>query len=287
MIYLKYVKDCPWFYPYCVSLGDNQSAPCYANSSTCYCSSSTQGSSFLSGGSGEGGSNPSCDPYGILTSDLVGYWKMDEGRDNTVADASGNNITGTLINSPVWIPTSAISPSFLTGLSFNGVSQYIVTNSNPLTNFIASGKYTISAWVYLDQYQPNGGTSGCCGSRIAYNNSGAGGFDWRIWNNGTLSFYRPGTWCAASSGNTRVPINQWVNLVATYNNQQVYLYMNGDQIAQRNNCNFLDSTAGIRFNYQGGSHGLYGDMDDLRIYNRALFEEEVQALYNDGQGCIP
>jgi hypothetical protein len=37
---------------------------------------------------------------------LQGYWKFDEGAGVSTADASGNGNTGTLINSPIWIPST-------------------------------------------------------------------------------------------------------------------------------------------------------------------------------------
>ncbi len=203
----------------------------------------------------------------------VGYWNMDEGTGINANDLSGNGITGTLQSSPTWT-----TGKFGKGLNFNGTSQYITTSSNPLTYFTASKGYTVESWVKLDQYQPN---PGCCGSRIAYTNSGNGGFDWRIWNNGVVNFYRPTTWCAAGSSVT-VPLNQWTHLAATYNNQQVYVYMNGIRVASTNSCNFLDSTAGIVFNYPGGNHGLYGSMDDSKVYNYARTPKQIVEDMNAG-----
>lgn len=269
----------------CTALENNPSRTCSSSSVNCYCITSTQGS-YIAGSNGLPPDSPSsCDPNGTLTTGIVGYWKLDEGNGTTIYDSSGNGISGSLVASPVWISSTVDPLRFKSALNFDGLTQNINISGSSLTNFIASAGYTISVWVRVSQYQPNGGISGCCGSRIAYDNSGDGGFDWRIWNNGVVSFYRPTTWCAAASSVT-VPLNQWVHLVATYNNQQVYLYMNSNQIAQTNTCNFLDSTGILRFNNPGGNHGLFGDMDDLRIYNRALSAQEVSALYNSGNGCL-
>ena len=208
--------------------------------------------------------------YHELAADIntVGLWHLNEASGNAV-DSSGNGITGTVTG------TTVIAGRLNNGRLFNGTSDNVTTLSNPLTYFTASKQYTVEGWVKLDQYQPNGGTGGCCGSRIAYNNSGDGGFDWRIWNNGVVNFYRPTTWCAAGSTKT-VPLNKWVHLAATYNNQQVIVYMDGEQIASTSTCNFLDSTAGVTFNHPGGSHGLYGSMDEFRISKIARTPEEIK-----------
>jgi hypothetical protein len=39
-------------------------------------------------------------------SDLVGYWKMEEGTGTSTADSSGTGSTGTLVNTPIWSSTT-------------------------------------------------------------------------------------------------------------------------------------------------------------------------------------
>ena len=51
---------------------------------------------------------------------LFGHWKLDEGAGVTTADATTNNVTGTLLNGPVW--TSGKSGQ---ALAFDGVNDRV------------------------------------------------------------------------------------------------------------------------------------------------------------------
>ena len=46
------------------------------------------------------GYNPSAEASASFTSDLVAYWKFDEGTGLTASDSSGNGNHGTLVNGP-------------------------------------------------------------------------------------------------------------------------------------------------------------------------------------------
>jgi len=213
-----------------------------------------------------------------VTNGLVGEWKLDEAAGTVAYDATGNNDDGVFVGNP----THASSTCKIANcLNFNGLTDTILpANNNGVLNFYASGNYSGVAWIKLDQYQPEGGPSGCCGSRILFNNSTDGGFDWRVWNNGSLNMYRPTTWCSVSSPAYSIPLNQWTHVAFTYSNQTMTIYINGARIDSINSCNFLDSSVSPRINNAGGSHGLFGSIDDVRIYNRALSASEVKQLYN-------
>ena len=70
---------------------------------------------------------------------LIGYWKLDEGTGSaTTADASGNGLTGALVNSPVWVATSA---------PVNQFSSYAWSPGSattPTLKVTASGSYSVS-----------------------------------------------------------------------------------------------------------------------------------------------
>lgn len=52
----------------------------------------------------------------ITPSNLVGYWKFDEGLGSIAHDSSGNGNTGTLVNAPQWVNGISGSAWFLTAL---------------------------------------------------------------------------------------------------------------------------------------------------------------------------
>ena len=73
-------------------------------------------------------------------SNLVAYWKFDEGTGTTAADSSANGNTGTLTNGPSWAAGIAGN-----ALYFDGIDDNVtVMDSNSLD---LSNSFTLSAWV--------------------------------------------------------------------------------------------------------------------------------------------
>lgn len=103
------------------------------------------GTSWVGFGSGVTSNCPTSD----VTSGLVARWKFDESSGTTAADSSGNSLTGTLTNGPVWNPNNG----YLNGaLTFDGSNDY-VTVADPGTgsvlDFAGGSSMTITAWVMV------------------------------------------------------------------------------------------------------------------------------------------
>src|SRR3989338_2162175 len=101
---------------------------------------------------------------GSLTKGLVGYWSFDESTHGTtsVADLSGNNNRGFMINGP----QKAIG-KIGQGLSFDGTDDYVAT-----ANIVVSN-YTLSAWIV---YGDTGQTPRIMGNEDFGTATGAIGF---------------------------------------------------------------------------------------------------------------
>ena len=76
----------------------------------------------------------------------------------------------------------------------------------------------------------------------------------------------------------------WTHIVVVYNNKQPRLYINGNFVKTGLTSSKINihpsNTIG------GGLSGygfFHGSIDDIRIYNRALTDAEVLALYNEGK----
>jgi len=219
-------------------------------------------------------------------SGLVGYWHLDEATSATAYDSSGFTNTGTLYSSSTvcgnpptaGCPTWQSSASCKAGpcLSFDGVDDYIQL-SNLAVNTGSGQQNTVAFWMYwngTNADMPFGFTS-----YDLYLVSGAFGF-----NHGCGD-----VWGVSSTGLA----NRWVHVAAVfYNNdytkEQLYLDGVPQTLSQRvgTSCNRSVSTSAKIATWQGscGSGGLYcfgGNIDEVRIYNRALSAAEVLNLYND------
>ncbi len=207
---------------------------------------------------------------------LQGYWTFEEGTGTTTADLSGNSLTGTLVNGPVWTN----SPLGTNCLFFDG-SNDRVSLGNP-TNLQFTGAMTISAWVYPRGFSDSGriftrgGNSGSRGYALNVENTAGPGK--------AGSFQVPSSGSALVSVNTTMSLtsNQWIHLTGVFEpGVAVRIYTNGflnnstaTAVATLFN-NSLNATIGSR---PDGSTKFFGLIDNVRAYNEALTEAQIQAL---------
>jgi hypothetical protein len=79
-------------------------------------------------------------------------------------------------------------------------------------------------------------------------------------------------------------MNGWIFVAATYDGNLMCLYINGVLAAQTNTSGSIGiNSHGVGIgsgNAAGGTDYFKGYIDDVRIYNRALNQSEIQQLYN-------
>jgi hypothetical protein len=201
---------------------------------------------------------------------LVGWWPFDEGSGTTANDSSGNNNNGTLVNGPTWT-TGKLGGA----LSFDGVNDYVGLGNPSSLNF--SGQITFGAWI---KPQANDGLRNIAahGYRLSPNQE----VFFRI-NTGS---YQVGSW----DGDSRVTsyaipaedVNNWVHLVGLYDGSNWKLYRNGVAVSS---ASYSVGAITVSENWAIGARGtgterfFNGLIDDVRLYNRALSDTEIKALY--------
>jgi len=208
------------------------------------------------------------------TSGLVGYWTFD-GADTTTTtatDKSGSGNNGALTNGPT-VALGKIGQSLL----FNGVNQYVnitKTLSVPLT---------VSAWVKLPNLSKSLNTLINTSTHttlvISLNRLG-GGETYVYIGNGSSWYATP-----AIISSTNMVANKWYHVVFTSDGIISKLYINSSQVGS---SAFIPSGFGTQ-TYIGtiiiaGGEYFKGNIDDYRIYNKALSTTEIKQLYNTGVG---
>ena len=209
---------------------------------------------------------------------LTAAYAMDEGSGTTISDKSGNNNTGTLTNGPTWT-----TGKYGGALLFDGVNDRVrVNDSNSLDLTTAA---TFEAWVF-PTVAPAGWRTIMQKEVDAYFFSASGGGSGnKPVSGGTFN----GACCVAVAGVAALPVNTWTHVAATYDGSQLRLYTNGALVASTAVTGSYQVNANplwIGGNAVYGEH-FQGKLDELRIYNRALTQAEIQQDMNTPLGSGP
>jgi len=206
-------------------------------------------------------------------SGLVGYWNFDEGAGTTARDLSGRGNTGTL--------QPALGPTWTTGrvaggLSFDGVDDFV---NVPHSSSINLSTYTYEFWIRPREVHP-------LWRQII--NKGSGNIIERapgIWfepNSLRVSFKQTNSLTTdIRIGSVRaLTLNTWSHVVIVQRTNYQAIYING-MLSTESHVAFTPhlNIGSLRMGLAGDAPALM-DLDEVRIYNRALTEAEIRASFN-------
>ncbi|MBF0390112.1 MAG: LamG domain-containing protein, partial [Desulfamplus sp.] len=217
-----------------------------------------------------------------LNDGLVAYYPFN-GNAN---DESGKGHHGTVTGATLTADRNGKANS---AYSFDGVDDYIFIGKS--SNMNIGNNFTISVWynVKVSSQKP----------LIEWNNlSGSFPSGVHIWTNVHYSGWPPGGGTGANIVDTSSAshviktqdevLNIWRHLVITYEKSygQSRLYLDGILKETENLGSFVPQTTfDLYLGRRPAPDPFYldGYIDDIRIYNRALSETEIQTLYNDNE----
>lgn len=78
--------------------------------------------------------------------DLVGFWRLDEGNGSTAFDSTGNGHDGALIQNPIWVDDSPNGVNDFS-LEFNGSTNYVEVPPSP--SFVITKEGAMGIWVKM------------------------------------------------------------------------------------------------------------------------------------------
>jgi hypothetical protein len=205
-----------------------------------------------------------------LTSGLVGYWSFDGPTMTTAtsSDSSGQGNHGTLTNGP-----TKVIGVLGQALRFDGTDDRIVASS-PTGLGYGTGDFSWFAWIKPERIND---------SYEMIWAQGSGGIPYLAINNSSLHFYLSGIYETTAS---YITANIWQHVGVMRSGGVMTLYKDG--VAYGSTSTQSGSISSPDFGYvssygSGGAHAFKGNIDEVRVYNRALSASEVLQLYAQGK----
>jgi P pilus assembly chaperone PapD len=210
--------------------------------------------------------------------ELVGWWKLDESAGTNAADSSGKGYDGTLVGAD-WAPTSG---------KFDGAVSFNIVDFNdrvdvPITEMSASVG-SISLWGKFP------GTRTGIRYFFGHTSIPATGYSDRIQlymdNDDTQLDLGLGDSHVRHANIMTLSIDTWYHIVLTWDTGDYIVYVDTDVKASGTytGLNTLASVASIgNDGRQTPDNGaFYGLLDDVRVYNYKLGQDDVNDLFNAG-----
>ncbi len=207
---------------------------------------------------------------------LIAWWRLDGNPDDAAGSNHGSVYGGTWV--PGWINGA---------LDFDGSDDYFETSDDTLLQFTMNDSFSISLWTLPVE-------SGCLLSKMkAENYDICFGYS-LLWfdSDEALTLLLEGSYwfnMGIYTPNGSAPAGSWNHVVIVYDNRDVSIYINGqhqvdgyfsfdsgDTYPDKNLVLGAKSHRSIIENYFKGS------IDDVRIFNKALSQSEIELLYNTG-----
>jgi outer membrane lipoprotein-sorting protein len=209
------------------------------------------------------------DVWSFNTGKLVGWWKFDESTGTIASDSSGNGNNGTLKGNPVWRPQGGKTGG---AIELSGKGDYVEISNE--SAFDITGQITVSAWVNITDV-PQEWTG------IVTKGDSA----WRLSTSFAKNVFHFGVSARDYlNGQTTVDSGQWHNVVDVYDGQKISIYVDGKLDASMPRTGPIatnDFPVCIGENIELKGRCFHGLIDDVRIYNYALSENEIVELYSD------
>ena len=220
--------------------------------------------------------------------DLVGYWNFDEESGTTASDSSDYSNTGIHNNfdGVYGISTDRVttfeSSNNTRSLRFDGQDDVVWVNNAPSLNLTA-GPYTQSVWIKpvstsTDGYQGIIGFDDGTGSAQRYpciytyqrDRIHAGFGDDSTWNSITTD--------------PCLTLDEWNHVAVTFDGISFIVYVNGELVFTTNDFAGRTPVARGEYDLSIGYIDNYfeGNIDEVRIYNRALAANEILNELIDG-----
>ena len=197
---------------------------------------------------------------------LVAWWKFDEGSGEAAADATRKGHDGEVKNGPAWVRGRAGG-----ALRFDGKDDHVRIPDAGKLNF--NGPFSVAFWFRVESFKKRWQAMVTKGDSA-----------WRVQRQDRtnhIAFDTTGLEPMKLEGTTNVNDRRWHHAAAVYDGKEKRLYVDGRLEASTpvsGNLGRNDKRVFIGANAERRKRNFHGAIDDVRLFGRALSEDEVRSF---------
>jgi hypothetical protein len=205
---------------------------------------------------------------------LVGWWTLDEGEGTTAVDWSGHGHHGAIVGAAQWDPDGMDRGS----LVLNGTDSYVVIEGM-LESGVVLAEYTMAVWFRADR------KGGPVDLMAAYSGGPTFGVLVELTADGTMRFLHRSTTGGADADLFTAETyddGQWHHMAVVKTAGELIGYMDGEVAVSEMTDDAFDGSfyvaLGVLDHLRANDRFFPGPLDDARIYDRALTQDEIQQI---------
>ena len=220
-------------------------------------------------------------PTNTAQSELVGWWEFNEGSGTEALDSSGNDNTGTLHDNVAWR-----DGKIGLAMEFDGTSGHVEIPFSESLKILNQGDFTICAWLLLN-------TVPLTTNRIVVQQGDLNGTGRSLLFVHSSNEIRSFAGGAATGSGVGVEAGVWIHAAVVVSEKgatdSIQMVVNGVVAGAANESLGMEDSEGAYFfgSHKNLANVWEGLIDDIRIYNHALTEEELQGAMEGSGGGYP
>jgi hypothetical protein len=161
------------------------------------------------------------------------------------------------------------------------------TNSISLVNYMnvlkTYNNYSMCAWVYITD-EPNGHSASILSSGTWSGTNSCLCFGFYNYDSGFNRLLIPskGTWNSYINLSNKIVLNTWYHVAISYDGSKTIGYINGEYVGESSLGGICENSSSNNLKIGGVTYttvfGLKGNINDVRIYDHCLSEDEIHEL---------
>ncbi len=200
--------------------------------------------------------------------DLVAHWSFDAGQGNVLHDMSGQGHDGA-IHGATWVPSPRGH-----ALRFDGVDDYV--DCGKAENLKIRNDLTLTAWIKADDISGRNRMVFGDAAGLSVNRN----YSLRIDRECLRFEYGDGTAYGTILSDPPFPAGSWQFVAVVFEHPRYFVYQNDRLILEGETAIAVTPTPGNSRRIGGWFAGFFkGDIDDIRLYRRALSHRRIMELF--------